>query len=742
MKCLAPILALAIFLAPPASAEAPVVAEARRVLADGAARLLGGDLRGAEGTLEEARSLADEAGEAALSIEVRLHLGEVFARSGRIGRGVAAIAEAISLAEAMEARGDAPPGPSVAVRVQLAEMLRAHGEVGDSEAAAWDALGRSVSLGRLDLCGPAVRLVVLAAVDQGATPEVLAALVVELDLALSSLDDYRLALPPPPEPIAVGLESLGRQLLESGQATLAAETLAALAALDAAREAMFRLPSDLARLATASSLAGDRARARWASDLALALQGERPTPDVLGAVCAVALEEERFAQAVDACERGAAAASGFAQAALTARRAAALASAGDLEGAQRGRAAAQRGFEALGALGDARVEQAERALLLTRLGRFEASGRELVSAVAGAEGTGAAPRVEEVRLRIALAEVLAGRGDEERAQAVLAEVGKWLFDAQRADDLSALAALHVDRALAAGDAEAAALAAEHAIGFERQLGLADEGWRALDARARVHAAAGRTVEAQADRREVVIRMLRWRRASARVRDPLFPRGPSAAIAAMPRPLDGPPSAALERDVGLRQPGLQRFGEPRPRGAEEAAVAHAETEVQAVRDALHAVSFRGSERGLDEVRAELEPRLRQARAGRDDALTALVAVNPRRAWLWGAAVEPSFVPQPVRRKLHVDVFCPESAPTAQAPAPRGRELAVLLAAVAAGASPPGTDRATLAELADLDLEGTAVTWPACASRDSDLRTAFWLAGAATVEPLPRPARRRR
>ena len=294
MQRLAPILLLAILLASPAQAVAPVVREARAALVDGTARLQSGDLRGAEGALEQARALADEAGEASLSIEVRLHLGELYARSARMRRGVAAVAEAIALADALEARAEATPGPSVAVRVQLSEMLRAHGELADSEAAAWDALGRGVALGRLDLCGPPIRLIVLAAVDQQASPVALSALVAELDLALSPLDAYRLALPPPPEPIAVGLEGLGRQLLEAGQTALAAETLLALAALDAARGADFRVPSDLARVATAASLAGDRARARWASELALSLQGDRPSADVLGAVCAVAIEEGLF----------------------------------------------------------------------------------------------------------------------------------------------------------------------------------------------------------------------------------------------------------------------------------------------------------------------------------------------------------------------------------------------------------------------------------------------------------------
>jgi tetratricopeptide (TPR) repeat protein len=723
----APILLLLVLLAGTSRAEAPVVSEARRVLADGAARLLGGDLRGAEGALERARDLADEAGEAPLSIEVRLHLGELFARSGRMPRGLAAVAEAIALADGLEARGEAPPGPSVAVRVQAAEMLRAHDRPADSEAAGWDALARAVALGRLELSGPPIRLILLGALDQGASPAALASLAAELDLALSPLDAYRLALPPPPEPIAVGVEALGRQLLESGEAALAAETLGAVAAFDAARGAGFRLPADLSRLATAASLAGDRGRARWASDLALGLQGDRPTSEVLGAVCTVALEEGRHAHAADACGKGAAATSGFAAGALLARRALALDRAGRLEEAAAAREAARGAFEAAGATGDALIERAERAWLLARLGRYEASGRELVAAVAGSKGTGAEPRVEELRLRVALHDVRAGRVEEAQAAAVLGEVGKWLFDAGRADDLAALAALHVDRALAAGDLAAAEQAAEHAIDFERQLGLADEGWRALDARARVHDRAGRSDDARADRREVFARALRLRRGPAPIEDPFFPRTLSDAAAAFPPGVAGEAPGPLDRDVALRQAGLRRFGEPRPRSPEEQALVDAEADVDAARAALHAVSFGGSERPLDEVRSEIEPRLRAARDARDAALAALVAVDPRRAWLRGAAIERPQTVGPPARSLDVDVACPGSAPPEAARRSLDDATAAEIAAVAGGATPPASSP-SLMELPDLDVAGAEVRWPPCRGLDDDVRLGLWLAGA--------------
>ena len=158
---------IAIFCAIPAFAEAPVVAQAKQALADGAARLQLNDLRGAEGALEEARTLADEAGEVTLGIEVRLHLGELFARTDRMPRGLASMAEAIAMAEGTEARGETPLGPSVAVRVQLSEMLRAHGSLRDSEAAAWDALNRAIALERLDLAGPPLRLMLLSAILDG-----------------------------------------------------------------------------------------------------------------------------------------------------------------------------------------------------------------------------------------------------------------------------------------------------------------------------------------------------------------------------------------------------------------------------------------------------------------------------------------------------------------------------------------------------------------------------------------------
>ena len=305
--------------------------------------------------------------------------------------------------------------------------------------------------------------------------------------------------------------------------------------------------------------------------------------------------------------------------------------------------------------------------------------------------------------------------------------------------MAALAALHVDRALVAGDLDAAVAAAEHAVDFERQLGLADEGWRALDARARVHDAAGRAEAADADRAEVLARAVRLRRGPAPNRGAFFGGGLAEAVGRWPDRAGSRPSP--ERELALRQGSLWRFGTPPPRSAEERELLHAEAQVAAVRAALHAVSFRGSERSLDEVRAELEPELRQARAARDDALAALEARSPGRAWLWGSlSAEPQPVagpPPPDAAPVEVAVYCPEladpSAPTPMEPA----LLAAALLDIARGA-PPAAARPTLAELAALDLGGAHVTHPACPSQEG-LRDALLLAGAASVTAVEPPAK---
>lgn len=726
VRLLLPVL-LSILLCPLARAEAPVVAEARQALADGAARLAAGDLRGAEGALEQARTLADEAGEAAMAVEVRLHLGELFARSGRLSRGVAAVAEGIALADGLEARGESPAGPSVAVRVQLAEMLRAHGALEDSEAAAWDALGRAVSLQAIELTGPAIRLIVLDALSLGADAAALQSLVAELDLALSGLDAYRLALPPPPEPIVVGLEALGRQLIEAGQAELAVETLLAVAALDASRDAAFRLPTDLARVATAAVQAGNAATGRWASELARVLQGREPSADVLSAVCEVALLEERHRDAAKACHQGAQRAQGFVRAALLARTADAWERAGELAPAEKLRKEAQAGFEAAGAKGDALVERAALAWVLVRRGRYEAASREMLAAVAGSDQTGAAPRVEELRLRVALEEVRAGRVEAASATAVLEEVGKWLFEQRRIDDLAGLAAFHAWRDLEAGRLDQALEAAEHAVQFERDLGLADEGWRALEVRAAVHARAGRAQEAAADRSELRTRWSHTAPPRAARHDDFFE---DDFADAMRRILteEGAEGPDVRRELLAADDLRRTLGKPRPISDAERALVDAEATVDSIRAAIRRVSLQGGERAPAEVRAELLPELVAARQARDRVRVRVVEELPIRSQLWGAPPMISTSKKP-QRELVIAGRCNADGTALVTAPPAGTAVEQVLAA--ARGELPDDGLLTLNELIHSDVLGASVTWTECKADPGRIRLALLAAGAVRV-----------
>ncbi len=743
------LLLLTILLAaPPVRAAAPVVEQARALLLDGSSRLAGGDLRGAEGALEQARSLAGEAGELELSLGAALHLAEVFARTERMSAALALLAESMAKAD-----GSGQEGLGLAIRLQAAEMLRAHGRLVDSEALAWEALTAAIATGEPTEAAAPIRLILLNALDQGAKKQDLAELVQELDLQLSGLDAYRLALPPPPEPIVTMVAALGQQLASAGQVDLAAETLLAVAAVDAARGAESRLPSDLARVAWAATQQQDFPRARWAAELALAIEGDRAGTEVLGAACDVALAEERWSAAKSLCGRAAKTASvrgdGWRSSALTARVADALEGAGDLEGAERTRAAASKGFREAGQLGDSLVEQAQRARVLATLGRFEAADRELLAAVAAAKETGAEPAVNEERLRVALLEVRAARVDEDRAQQVLDEVGRWLWKAEDADELAGLAAFHAERALATGDLEQALEAAEHAVDFERQLGFADEGWRGLEVRSRVHEAAGRAGEALADLQEAA------RRARLRLPTEAPPRrwfgpGPEEflnSIARGKRTLGRTPDEARAQGLPIlvylirSSLGMGRFGAPTVGfGAPERVLVELVVELEAVRALLHRVSFRGGDRTPEELRAELEPQLRSARLAVDASLAVLLVEEPLRAVLWGAGADSNLSDPKSMKLVELDATCSGEgaawAASIDTELPKRDAVAEILA-VAAGQT-PDDGHLTARELATrVDLAGQRLSIPGCALPSSAglaMRIAALVAGASFEPPV--------
>jgi|GEM_PF-4011994 len=244
---------IALLLPPATWAQEPV-----DPLAAGVSAVEAGDFEAAEAAF--VRAVA-EAPDDVARFAALFNLAGLLTELGRKNDALARFTEAIALVD--RAADGLEPSAPLAARLQLAEALRRLGEPAAAESVAWECLGLVTALDDLALVWPVARLLVLSAVEQGVSGDDLAGLLTELDLTLSGLDAYRLSVRPPPEPIVDGIAALGGALMEADRPGEALETFTALAALDEARGATFRLPEDLMAMALAAADAGDAQRLGW-----------------------------------------------------------------------------------------------------------------------------------------------------------------------------------------------------------------------------------------------------------------------------------------------------------------------------------------------------------------------------------------------------------------------------------------------------------------------------------------------
>lgn len=474
-------LAIALSLALPCPAAGAIADQDPPI--DPAGLLAEGQRILAFGDAEQAARLLDAALDLLPPEDVGLRLAGLVALGAAQSEGgcrepcMAAFAEAIALADRIAADpGAEVPALGIAVRTQLAETLRARGQHADAESVAWDALDVAVSLSSLDSAAAPLRLVLLSAVDQGADGVALADLAVELDLALGSLDAYRMNAAPPPEPISLLLEQAARDLAMAGELALARETFAALAALDEARGAGHRLAGDLGQLGWAALEDGDLRAARWA--LGLALARDDRSIEVHASLGALAFEEGRSQDAKRHCLRAIDIArqqgDAFRNASLTGRLARLSSASGEMEAAVRLHAEAAALWLGLDRPGDAAMEQALAALALALAGRTEEARRRYQEA-ADTLGEARMPElVQDVGALVDLARARDGSLVSGEAASLLLEVEQHAFASEEPELLLDAALLHID--LAAEDGADLARTAAAIQDLERAAGLGLEGW--------------------------------------------------------------------------------------------------------------------------------------------------------------------------------------------------------------------------------------------------------------------------
>ncbi len=561
-------------------------------LDDAAARYFAGDLAGAEAAYSAlVEGLNDEDGPA-LRYELLTSLAAVRAELGHFDRALVPLTEALAVADVLAAEGTFPDAP-IACRLQLAETLFAGGRHADAEAAGWDLLDHAVAKGDLALTIFPVRIILLSALETGATEPQLADLMAEWDVALGGLEAYRLAVPPPPEPIVVGLEAMARDFAARGSFAEAAALFKAITTLDEARGADWRLAQDHSQVAFVALQAGDLDAAEAALDRATALQGDAVGADVLASRAALAYERGDREGAATLTKEALAVADAqgdrFRTAALRGRL-------GRLRGTPADHTMAAAIYEELGAVGEAAQERALAALA----GPPEKARDAYAEAVAKlGEDVPVPPGVAEIGLLIDHRALAGGAVADGDFDAVLAAVQKGWFDLEEPERLMAAVLLQFERNLgaepAADDDTDADVASVEAL--QAQVGLELEGWYAAYARG-LAAASGTAVriEAWTD----AARRLEWT-----MRHPL--RGTPAPGEP---PLPEPPAPDVHEALLRELVAADRYADAVALVEHVAAIEEQppSPKLDADRKLMRAVSFRGGERHPEEVRAEIRRRV--------------------------------------------------------------------------------------------------------------------------------------
>lgn len=573
---------------------------------------------------------------------------------------IANYVEAIALAEQLGRRGEHGfIGLSLSLELELIDFFRSLGRAADAEALAWTALRDVLSTEDRSQLPEVVTALTLAVSDQNPGPETLRAFLTELDAEISVWDDYRLKIPPPPEPILGWLEDIAARRVAEGQTSEASQIFEVILEIDRAREADWRLVSDLSAVAFSALLSDDLPRARGA----LAALDDLPLPggppiDVLANRCYLASYEGDWQSAEAHCLAGVAAA----RSAGDERRAIALTSVVAGLRALAGRAqkavalyedAAQR-YELLDAVQDAAGERARAVIALAEARYLDEALRLLERLDRNRDGQPPHPLVEEARQRLAMQVLLSSfdGADVDEVRTTLQSIGGYLFQTGRAVALSELSLLYLDLVLRAenvpANAPELAEAVTAIVALEEQLGLAPTGWVGLMAEALHHEALGKIDEAIDFARRALpayedrllldalagdpVRVWMGRGQSPFYRRPLLE--PHLFLARLMgrgglddelRELDGRRDW-LELALLWRQPAAALALRAQS-GPEEQFVAARGRRLQLQKHAT-SVSLHGGEKTPAEQRAALAPLFEQARLAEDAALAALSPAHRR------------------------------------------------------------------------------------------------------------------
>ena len=675
-----------------------------------------------------------------LRLQAALGLGRARLGAGDVDRGLAAMAEGIAAADILGATMEEARALPVAARTELARALRELGRPVDGAAAGWDALDVAIASRDLQLAAEPVRQIVLAEIERGTQGEGLLDLVAELDLALSILTAYRLANPPPPEPIAGLLERTGQELAALGDSEAAAATFAALLELDLARGADWRLASDYEQLAWAALGAGQRSRAAWA------LEGFGDVDDVpaskrrWGALsCALSVAYQSWSAAAGDCELGIhdgreREPDPFRAAALSSRLGEVRAASGEPDRAVAAHEQAAAWFEEAGRPGDALLERARAAGVLVRSGRLE-EGASKLDELLSAWGDEPVPAaVGDVRADVDLARLAAGAVPAEGRQALLLDVEGRLFQLERPEELLDVSLEHVRLAVATGKADDIREAVAAIARLEEDLGFAVDGHWEVEARS---IAASSDTDRVALLEEAALRQERRLARSEQTRAAgevptlrLDPARVHARVASLHAAAGRPQAAARWTARGEHLALLVHVGPLTPASDDERRLADTRARLRRLFLQMRLVSLRGGERPPAEDRAELTPRIERLITEEQRLLQAIA--EDRRA-LW-SVTDPSPPGGPAPRKADFvasDKYGESCAIRGLLWLDEGDRTSIRARDVR-----PPDGFLDFGEALERGYAGAAVLLPGCA--DERWEMVFALAGAASVSRSGDPA----
>lgn len=486
----------------------PPSVDAREMLESGVLALAAGDLTQAELLLTTVVEAARLSGHRGLTFGALTHLAGVRVEQERLLEGLALMAEAIPLADALAADGTgAPPELGVTVRLQLLRLLRTLGSTVDAEAMGWDALGAAVSTGLFEPAVPVLQELIAVAAEQGAGGDELTLRGVEMDELLSGLPGYS--------------ESHGGRAGAAAIAELMAASGRGLSQERALEDARAYFTAAMRLHAAAGDLKAAEATCRDLGWVALQLDDRRAAIDLTRHCAAgthpngaeLALRASDFVDAkvryealVESSEPG------YERGVFAGRAARASSAVGAFAAAAGHHRVAAAEFREAGASAESASEQIEGAVALLRAGRSVEGGQQLDEGLLAVVEDGR-PLHPEGRIRglLTRSALRASRGSWEAARADVASAGEALFALRRNPGLAMTASEMAWFRLAAGDVDGARGAFRNAVLFEAQAGLLDEGRWGLEGIAGLSAGQGESAAAIEAWMQSMDRADRWTR---------------------------------------------------------------------------------------------------------------------------------------------------------------------------------------------------------------------------------------